>query len=220
MLTREIQTVLGHMLVPGEPEERSRRSEECVREVLDTQIYSYPRTQLERSGVNVTTLLDIGSNVGAFVRFASFWWPTLERAWCYDPNVSACELAAINAHSGTINCNIIPSAVTIDPFPLFHEEMDWGGSRTHGQNKGVRVTAVHPRDLPAADVLKVDCEGPEMEVLSHYPHLAGVKFVCLEYHETRFRKSIMSILGAAGFVMKRGNPNVVEVDTQHWVRPQ
>ena len=214
MRTREIQIDgFGQFLVPGEPEERSRRSEECVREVLDRQIYMYLRDSPE----NVTTLVDVGCNVGAFLLWARRRWPSLQTVFAYDPNESALELASENA--AWAEDSIVHAAVTIDPRPLFKEEMDWGGSRTYGQSEGVHVPRIHPRDLPPADVLKVDAEGVEVEVFSHYQHWADVKILCFEYHETRFRKTLMSIAAEAGLVMRRGNPEVVEVDTQVWVRP-
>jgi FkbM family methyltransferase len=212
MSVREIQVNgFGKFYVPGEPEERSRRSEECVREVLDTQIYSYPRDGVE----DVRSLVDVGCNVGAFIVWAKKWWPSLRYIVGYDPNISA---IAVAWRHNTVGCSLLHAAVTIDPGPLFFEEIDWGGSRTYGQNKGIRVPRVHPRDLPAADVLKVDAEGVEVEVFSHYQHWDGVKVLCFEYHETRFRKALMSIAKEAGLVMRRGNPEVVECDTQTWVR--
>lgn len=216
MITREIQIDgFGPFLVPGEPEERSRRSEECVREVLERQIYSYLRPQPENG---IHTLVDVGVNVGAFIVWARRRWPSLVSVIGYDPNASALHVARMNVDVPR-KWRLLHAAVTVDPSPLFREEMDWGGSRTYGQSQGVQVPRVHPRDLPPADVLKVDAEGVEVEVFSHYRHWSAVKVLCFEYHETRFRKALMSIAQDTGLVMKRGNPNVVEVDTQVWVRP-
>ena len=212
MIVRHIATNHGPFVVPGEPEERSRRSEECVREVLDTQIYSYPRDGVEQ----VSTILDIGCNVGAFIRWAKSWWPGAELKLGIDPNGDAVGLAIAN--TGLPAHRFRCAAVTVDPYPLFVEEVDWGGSRTYGQSIGVPVQPIHPHSLPQADVLKVDAEGVEVEVLSNYPYLSQTKIVCLEYHETRFRKAIMSILQSYGFEMRRGNPLVCEVDTQVWVQ--
>ena len=219
MYTRIIDTILGRMILPGEPEQRSRQSEECAREVLDGQIYSYERTQMDRSTEIVRSVVDIGCNIGAFIRFARLWWPTLEKVTAYDPNASACELARANTDPG-LDVEIIAKAVTIDPCPLFNEAIDWGSSRTYGQSEGVTVPAIHPRDLPACDCLKVDAEGVEAEIFGHYQHFAAVKVVCVEYHEDRFRRLIMSTLDRAGLVMRRGNPEPnTPVDTQVWVRP-
>ena len=219
MTTRQIQTACGPMLVPAHPEERSRRSEECVREVLDTQIYSYPRDRPE----DVSVLLDVGHNVGAWTIWAcNKWWPgQIKCVHAFDPNASAVRIAVQNTSAASTGWRVIGkrAAVTIDPAPLFLEETDWGGSRTYGQSTGVAVPVVHPRDLPPADVLKCDAEGVEVEVLNWYRHWDRLKVVMFEYHETRFRKALMAICKANGFEMRRGNPNVCEVDTQCWVRP-
>ena len=46
----------------------------------------------------------------------------------------------------------------------------------------VDVATFDAADLPPCSVMKVDCEGSEIEILCGYKHLAGVRVLCVEPH--------------------------------------
>jgi hypothetical protein len=100
----------------------------------------------------------------------------------------------------------------------FREREDWGSSRTWGETGGVVVPSVHPRDLPAADVVKCDAEGIGHELARHYPHWDGVRVCCYESHHAEERDTFEEVLSAHGLVRVRGCAERPENDTQVWVR--
>ncbi len=210
---------LGHaqfpdFLLPDHDEAVTQACRECVVGVLDGE-YSYPRETPE----DVRTIVDVGCNLGAFIVWARTWWPNVAAVYAYEPNVQALSLAMHNAGDGVAWHDV---AVTTNPTPFLCEEAgrpeNWGGVHTLGVS-GTPVPAIHPRDLPPCDALKVDCEGCEKEVFEHYRHWDGVKVVMFEYHRLEFREPLMWMLRDMGFTMRRGNPNSnTAPDTQVWTR--
>ena len=213
--TRTIDVDGRAFLVPSDPPERSAHSEACARAVLGGE-YSYPRRCVE----NVRSLVDVGTNLGAFLVWAIRWWPSLERLYGYDPNREALLFADMNVVSDHPRTFVLRhAAVTEDPAPVFREQIDWGASRTHGERDGVAVPALHPRDLPAADVLKVDAEGVGAEVFRCYRHWPGVRVAMYESHHDEERDVMAKACMDAGLVMARGNPHDPTWDVRTWTRP-
>ncbi len=208
-------------LIPSD-DRIGHHSEICARNVLNGSEYGYPRTIAEP----VKTLVDIGVNLGQFTAWASRHWPSLERAWGYEPHAEAFDIAAKNLRGlTTIGVSLIPAAVTTNPTPRLMPEPglaeNWGGWRTHNATSGERVAAVHPRDLPPCDVLKIDCEGSEGEVVLNYPHLEAVRVLAIEIHDlpTEVRHAMYKRIDEAGFVLKRGQVGDPSWDLRVWVRP-
>lgn len=218
MLTRTVHfPSVGNFFVPAEPEERSRASEACARAVLQLPLgeYSYPRDAIE----DVETVLDVGCNLGAFAVWACHvWWPgRIVRVYGYDPNVSALAIAQRNTRGWPVELH--PLAVTCDSRPVFLERTDWGSSRTHGETSGVPVLAIHPSRLPAADVLKVDGEGVDLEVFEHYAHWDGVRVALFEWHECDHRAAMFEICKRAGLELRKNDCGEAEQGVACWVRP-
>lgn len=201
--------------LPDDPEVL-RHSRICVTNVLEGE-YSYPRETSE----DVRIIIDIGCNVGAFILWATKWWPKARLIHAYEPHQAALKVAMFNASSlGMVDFN--RAAVTINTAPRLACEVaypsNWGGMNTVSEI-GEPVPAVHPKDLPPCDALKVDCEGCELEVFEHYPHLDRCKVVMFEYHRLEFREPMMWRMTDLGFRMRRGNPNSTTApDTQVWTR--
>lgn len=214
--TRALTWQHGEIFIPSEPEIRSLHSERCVRAVLAGE-YSYPRTAIE----DVRSIVDVGCNVGAFIAWAclSWWAGQIERVYAFDPNTTAVQIARENARGmGLRNFDIYDCAVTSDPNPLFHEEDNWGASHTHKAREGVVVAALHPRDLPTADVLKVDCEGCGAEVAREYRHWDRVRIVMYETHSEEDRDALREACERQNMWMVRGNPSNPPNDVRVWKR--
>jgi hypothetical protein len=208
----------GRFAVPARPLEVSRHVETCSRNVLYGE-YAYPRDAAEP----VRTILDIGCNVGAFIVWAKQWWPDVTRIDAYDPNLDAIQLARDNAGAAPVFLH--HEAVTVDPSPLLcpsdtiGQADNWGGWHTHGVTQGLRVPGLHPRDLPAADVLKCDNEGAGHEVFEHYPHWGGVRVALYESHHERERDVMRACCEKAGLVRVKGHDDGRYQDVCVWVRP-
>jgi FkbM family methyltransferase len=215
MQTRKIPCRYGAFHVPAEPLHRTVGSElTCLHVFLGEYEYERPGSE------PVETMVDVGCNVGASIVWAQQWWPSLKRIDGYDPNVDALEFAHINvqncAHSADVKLHHL--AVTVDQHPLFKEHDDWGGSRTHGETTGVRVNGIHPRDLPAADVLKCDAEGVDGDVFEHYQHWSGVEVAMFEYHTAADRERMVRVVTEAGLTMVKHRPDSDTQGVMIWVR--
>lgn len=165
-------------ILPGSPDAVRDHCGRCCQAVFDGE-YSYPRDETE----DVHTIVDVGCNLGAFLRWATIvWWPgRIVSAVAYDPNFRALGLAIYNVNALSVDWH--RAAVTTAAPPVYFREQDnWGGSGTWRETSGVEVPVVHPRDLPASDVLKVDAEGVELEVLSEYRHWDTLRVLLFEVH--------------------------------------
>jgi FkbM family methyltransferase len=232
---------IGELLIPAEPEERRKDSEFTVRSVCGWQDaalaakngewgdrcgqeYSYRRKTVE----DVRTVLDIGCNVGAFAVWAArYWWPETEELFLFDPNRDLIDLADSNV-AGESYSVTRAVAVTTNPAPLFREHVQTGRSHTWGDREAnpvdgwkeaVPVPAIHPRDLPKADAMKVDAEGVELEIFEHYPHWAGLKVVMFEWHSHENRIGCRKILEAQGMVCAKDDCGESDQGVAVWVRP-
>ena len=216
MKTTTMQGPFRPFHIPAEPPLREHHARVGMESVFRGE-YAYARPCVE----DVKTIVHVGANLGAFVIWAcEVWWPgRIQHVDAYEPNASALQLAAQNCLPF---CPVVfyPLAVTSQKGPvLFHEDENWGSSHTFGASSGVHVAALHPRDLPAADVLHCDAEGVGAEVFSAYQHWDGVKVAFYESHHAEERDVMRRCCEAAGLVMRRGDPRNPETDTRSWVRP-
>jgi len=193
------------------------------------QEYSY----LGRTAVEpVETFLDIGHNVGGTTVWAArVWWPdTLKRIYAYDPNPACGHFYAHNMGLVQRGITVVAhcAAVSADPEPMFHCDTRWGCSWTHSEGLDLdvrkldgepyRVPAVHPRDLPAAQAVKVDAEGCEGDFCDHYPHWDGVLVLMLEWHTQVNRVKAWERARAAGLRLVKNDCGEDQQGVGCWVR--
>jgi FkbM family methyltransferase len=207
MSTRTIDGPLGAFRIPSEPPETSRICEGLTRAVWAGE-YDHP--ELPTSGV--ASVLDVGAGWGAFAVWAHARWGTDLRIDGYDPHHEAIEYLRLNAPSVRVH----QVAVTVRPSPRLAVNEDWGGCSVHHDDPGRDVAALHPRELPAADVLKIDAEGVEPEILEHYPHLGRLKALIYEFHHLAHRDAIRPLVARAGLRQVREDQDVT-YGTSIWV---
>lgn len=159
-------------------------------------------------------ICDVGSNVGGFVRWAVKRFPGCTMH-CYEPHpdnfaklkqtvatmIPAEDAArvtlyqqAVAGHAQKAMLNFHKDSVNCGEWSLFVEA-----------GKGsVEVDVISATDLPDADILKVDCEGGELILLSTL-HAAGklgnFKAIMLETHSDTFIPPIINNLTALGFTL-------------------
>ncbi len=224
---------IGTFQVPVDTEAHSIDGEVCVKEICGWrdpelaraeggwgervgQCYSY----LNRAAIeDVRVVLDIGHNVGAFTVWACrCWWPdSVEAVHAYDPNPGCAEILRRNLAlvQRGIEVHVHTAAVTSDPSPALQIDARWGCSSiiprmsAHPDRKAdgerVSVPAIHPRDLPAADAIKVDAEGVEGEIVEHYRHWDGVKVLMIEWHSVADRLAVYAMAERSGLVLVKND---------------
>ena len=164
----------GPMYVPTDTEAHRLDGEACINEVCGS-MYEYDRAAVE----DCYSMLDIGHNIGIASVWAFHWWPQMRTIYAYDPNPGCGELATKNVKQVLDgfphrHVYIHTVAVTSLPVAMFQLDERWGcGYTDHrvvelGDRKPVgepvQVPALHPAELPPADVVKLDAEGVEGEV--------------------------------------------------------
>jgi FkbM family methyltransferase len=219
-----IQGPLGPFVIPATPE-NTRDHAKWICEMVWAGEYDAPGLPND-----ILSAIDIGSHCGAFAVWAAAKWPTLREIHCYDPNVYACDMLRENVRDrsslmdvavvdGQVPTSIQNVAVTSDPFPRFACSWDWGSAKTHdvGPAEGSPCAAIHPRDLPAVDVLKCDGEGIEVDVLTHYQHWNGLKALLYEFHSLEHKAILADMARAHGFRCLR-EENAATYGSSIWTR--
>lgn len=151
------------------------------------------------------TVLDLGANEGAFTAWALERWP--------DCKITAFEPMAVNAglfmenHGQNPRVTFRSAAVTMHPgdtVPMHPGLRNSGGCSIYDLGEQCQETmlasTLHPELLPAADFVKVDTEGCELEILGNMDLTRTQAIVC-EWHRDDDAGPIIGLLTAAGFQM-------------------
>ena len=228
MNTITIAGPLGPFLIPDTCERTRKHCEALTRQVFDGEYHHPDLLKLEcKTGGLGLTAVDIGAGWGAFTVWvvAALGAHTV---FAYEPHAEAADLWERNSDAAQrtpggllrspIGCCLTRAAVTTDPAPHLNGCEDWGSYHTHNVLGGWPVPAVHPRDLPPCDILKADCEGCEVEVLEHYPHLSKCQALLVEYHGLDKRKRVFELAEAAGFRCVKAPAEDVDYGPTVWVR--
>ena len=137
-------------------------------------------------------ILDIGANVGGFAVWAAYRWPHA-KIYCFEPIKKNFELLLKNVErfGGRVVCSNVAIG---EPG---HRQMFYGrhncgeASLYQGREQvgdGETVKVVHPNDLPAADIVKIDTEGAELEII--YRMEQNPKIFLIEYHSAKNRRDL------------------------------
>ncbi len=147
------------------------------------------------------TVLDIGANIGAFTLAAAAKWPQAN-IHSFEPMLQNYEKLKENAgHCATL----YPSAVGSHDgaAPMFvGENFLTGGFHDLGrQTKDTAIAQVMDAShLTAAEFIKIDTEGSELEIISRLD-LSKAKGVVLEYHRASDVQPISDICIKAGLTL-------------------
>ena len=142
-------------------------------------------------------ILDIGANIGAFALRAHKQWPN---AWilCYEP---------MPPNLDQLKKNVSPDYGVVFPYAICGtsgvREIYVGDMFvTSGFVKGPRQTSqkiavqcMAAADLPAANLVKIDTEGSEVEILRGLD-LSAASIIMLEHHSRADAKLIKDMLTA------------------------
>lgn len=152
------------------------------------------------------TILDIGANVGAFARWARARFPGA-KVHCFEPHpelgailernvgrdVVSVTRAAVGPKAG--RGTLVDGAMNACQSSLYADV-----AAVQGNGRTFDVEIVDAASLPAADVLKIDTEGAELDILRRYltTHAGAPSLVMLEFHRRGDRQAIEALCGEHG----------------------
>jgi FkbM family methyltransferase len=142
-------------------------------------------------------VLDIGANAGAFSIWAAHRWPG-SMIDAYEPNPGTFPLLQANTLSyPMIRCHnlaVYPSAgekiAFTSRYPgdgeagVVEALADTFRQGGRAEREFFDVPALHPRELPPADIVKIDVEGAEAEIVKH-ANFSAAALLLIEYQYSR-----------------------------------
>jgi FkbM family methyltransferase len=156
-------------------------------------------------------ILDLGANLGAFSVWAERRWPH-STITAYEPEPGAFALLERNtgARVRCVNAAVYPSdAATMTFVRRAGADIEAAVTTEAGAflaelppDQLIEVATVHPRDLPAADVVKLDVEGAEAVILAALD-LSEAALITLEYHDRARRDAIERLTAGEFDVVRR-----------------
>jgi FkbM family methyltransferase len=162
---------------------------------------------------NISTIIDVGGNVGFFTLAAREVFPTAT-IHVYEPNPAVMPYLAVHAAaSGSIVFNEAVGAV---PGRVRLTEVDYVNVRssldTNGKIPQVAFRTALERIGGHCDLVKLDCEGAEWQMLADREPWRHVDHLRLEYHlwDTPYgHDKIVSVLAELNFEVSRQIPSDV-----------
>jgi FkbM family methyltransferase len=142
-------------------------------------------------------ILDIGANIGAFALRAHNQWPNA-RILCYEPMPPNLDQLRenVSADYGTVFPYAVRGTSGVREIYIGDMFVTSGfvkGPRQTSQKIAVQCMAA--ADLPAADLVKIDTEGSEVEILRGLD-LSATSIIMLEHHSKADAKLIKDIVAA------------------------
>jgi FkbM family methyltransferase len=149
------------------------------------------------------TVLDIGSSVGPFTRWALCQWPDAE-IHAFDPLPEHAAMFRKNCGNGQVHFHPLAVRSFSDQAPLFKGLNNSGEASFHNLGEqsaeAALVNCVSAAQLPRCEFVKIDTEGCELEILSHLD-LSQTKSIALEYHSESDCREIQQLLWNKGFLL-------------------
>lgn len=141
-----------------------------------------------------TSIVDIGANIGAFAQRAHQQWPAAH-IYCYEPMPFNLIQLRRNAPNGT---TVVSAAVRaqsgLDEIFIGDNFVTGGFSQIGRQTqKKLLVECIAATEVPAADLVKIDTEGSEVEILQSLS-VETTKAILLEYHSLDDSRRIRELL--------------------------
>ena len=159
----------------------------------------------------ISTIADIGANVGVFAIAARIAFPHAE-IHCYEPNNG--NIPYLKRQGESLRLKTFNEAVSnVDGSCSLSKSTihDTSARITNLEGGEITLTSLHTVlnrfNSQQIDLLKLDCEGFEFEILKDAANLRKCKFITLEYHIAKDQqlKSLKNLLSNAGFNVIHAN---------------
>ncbi len=160
-------------------------------------------------------VLDIGAGCGAFACWVFKRYVGEVFIDCYEPHPELARLCEINGPPGSRTHAV---AVTSRQGPVkIRAALDWERG-AFGESAGIEVPALHPQDLPPADVIKCDARGGDLDVLTHYRHLPTAQIVMFRWRRETDRMPMEKLCADAGLRLFKSTHAHASLGLQVWMR--
>lgn len=166
-------------------------------------------------------VLDVGANVGAFSIWACHRWPGATVS-AYEPNPKAdhdlrrnltANGGGVQAHLCAVRAEAGRAKLYSGRHNLGEASLSRGGDQT---DEYVDVDCIAAASLDDCDVLKIDTEGCELEILTHYTGRPSL--VLLEFHSRDDRVRIDRLMcWARGYGLLRADVHHLDRGTLAYV---
>lgn len=205
---------LDHVWVGGRrielsfpPPERSMQEQEFEKIVFDD------RYRLSKIPGEVTTVLDIGANIGLFAIAARRFFPKAT-VHCYEPNPVI--FSNLEAHCFQADCEYFPAAVGQSDGKVSLNRSDSGtlfsttASNASGAIEQVSFAKTVARLGGEVDLVKLNCEGAEWDIFHDREAWQGVQHLVMEYHLWALGSATTSLLKGALFYLGFNDVEIFE----------
>ena len=162
------------------------------------------RFELLRDIGPITTVLDVGANIGLCSLAARAAFPA-SRIHAYEPNIAIAHHLQKNAREGGFDVfqnavGLAAGKVSLD-IVAGHSVMTSSRINVAGTVDQVAFRTALDRLGESVDLVKLDCEGAEWEILCDTEAWQRVRFVTMEYHLSAelTRRHMLDNIEAIGF---------------------
>ncbi len=178
-----------------------------LKEIFAEEVYNF------QAGTDTPYILDCGSNIGLSVIYFKRLYPKA-RVIAFEPDLAINRQLKNNLHVfGFDDVDVQQKAIWTKETTLSFAatgslggRVDEGAAQNEAAENIIKVDAVRLKDYltEKVDFLKIDIEGPELEVLTDCADsLANVQHIFVEYHSDPAKEqeltTILSVLKSAGF---------------------
>lgn len=177
----------------------NRLDRDVVNEVIERDTYAL--RELQKSNPGFSVIVDIGAHIGTFSLLAASLWPNAF-VWSFEPTQVYFRCLACNAlrNCHPINLGIMgyygmESAADHEIAKSHPDEPNWRKEIGHSLNAGELISMV-PGE--AIDLLKIDCEGSEVEILRELESINAfdkITHIRGEWHYQIAKDEVRRILG-------------------------
>lgn len=170
--------------------------------------------RLSKIPSEVTTVLDIGANIGLFGIAARRFFPKAT-VHCYEPNPAI--FSNLETHCFQSDCEYFPAAVGRSDGKVSLNRADSGtlfsttASNASGPIEQVSFAKAVARLGGQVDLVKLDCEGAEWDIFHDREAWQGVQHLVMEYHLWALASATTSLLKGALFYLGFDDVEIYEV---------
>ncbi len=169
-----------------------------------------------RTTVPIKRIVDVGACVGAFSIWAKSRWPEAEVFDCYEPNPKAFALLEQNIAGGNHHMTAVGDRSGVAWLQVPETNIGAAVAWPEKRDGSVEVNMMDASKLPSCDLMKLDCEGAELDILQKYMPDNKPHAVLMEYHSELIASNCQSLMDLYGYRLVKAMEYSEQVGIQCW----